>query len=338
MRLYLATKSDRLLGHDRAMTILVIASLGAWILAAAGMAATGMTVRLGSMKPLGLLLVVQIALAFYCRFRAISRLTPAVETICVFLAANIALLPISYVGMRFALPIADQQLMAIDDLMGFDWREFVGLVGANQLLSAFLGIAYMSFGAQLFLLPVYFALIGRTERGYAMILAYIMIVVVSTVIATFFPSEGAFVAYGIDRSAIGHVDPYFGYAFLEEFNAVRNAPTFEMSLDRVQGLLTFPSVHVAVAVLCLWAALGSRLLIAPFLALNVAMAASAISHGGHYLVDVLAGAIVAAICIAAAKVFFPRSGAIAARQAEADTFAAIRARRHSSLALPTGQT
>jgi membrane-associated phospholipid phosphatase len=45
--------------------------------------------------------------------------------------------------------------------------------------------------------------------------------------------------------------------------------------------------------------LGISLLRLPFAILNLLMAVSAISHGGHYLVDIIAGFVVAAAAIAA---------------------------------------
>jgi membrane-associated phospholipid phosphatase len=302
------------------MRVLAVASCIAIAVASAGLLATGMSINLASMVPMATLFASQLALAVYCRARGLTALTPAVEVICVFLAANFALLPISYIAMRFGMPIADPGLIALDAMLGFDWLHFVARVGESRLLSWLLEIAYVSFGAQLFLLPVYFALLNRCERSYAMVVAYILIVTCSSAVAAFFPAEGAFVAYAADQATIGHVDPHFGYAFLAEFDSVRTAERFEMSLDRVQGLLTFPSVHVAVAVLCLWTAAGSRLLFPLFLVLDSAMAVSAVTHGGHYLVDVIGGVLVAIVAIRTATLLFPRTDRAVSRRAEGEIF------------------
>jgi membrane-associated phospholipid phosphatase len=67
------------------------------------------------------------------------------------------------------------------------------------------------------------------------------------------------------------------------------------------GIVTMPSGHAAGAFLCAWAAWDMKLLRIPLLLLNVLMAVAAISHGGHYLVDILAGGMVAALSIALAS-------------------------------------
>ncbi|WJH40368.1 phosphatase PAP2 family protein [Aliirhizobium terrae] len=74
------------------------------------------------------------------------------------------------------------------------------------------------------------------------------------------------------------------------------------SLDRAAGIVTFPSVHAAVAVLCIWATWNSRWLRYPFLFLNLAMIVSVVTHGSHYFVDAPAGIVLCLVCIKLAQV------------------------------------
>jgi membrane-associated phospholipid phosphatase len=83
-----------------------------------------------------------------------------------------------------------------------------------------------------------------------------------------------------------------------QFYAVRDNPHFVWSLKESAGIMTFPSVHAAVAVLCAWSAWDLKALRYPVLALNIAMALSAVPSASHYLIDVVAGLGVAAFSIA----------------------------------------
>ncbi len=83
---------------------------------------------------------------------------------------------------------------------------------------------------------------------------------------------------------------------------------FVLDLDQAAGILTFPSVHAGVAALCAWAAWNSPLLRYPVLALNGAMAVSAITHGSHYLMDVIAGLGCAGVCVTVVRPFFGEQG------------------------------
>ncbi|MEX0955310.1 MAG: phosphatase PAP2 family protein [Rhizobiaceae bacterium] len=104
----------------------------------------------------------------------------------------------------------------------------------------------------------------------------------------------------------------------------RGAADFTIALDRVEGILNFPSVHAGIAVLCVWATAGSRLLFWPFVVLNTAIACAAITHGSHYLVDIVAGFVVAAACIALTQRLFPGCGIKEARIAARALFEGLR--------------
>jgi membrane-associated phospholipid phosphatase len=65
----------------------------------------------------------------------------------------------------------------------------------------------------------------------------------------------------------------------------------------LEGIVTMPSFHAAAAILLgftYWYIKSLRWL---FLTLNVIMLASAVPVGGHYLVDVVAGSVIAAASI-----------------------------------------
>ena len=69
----------------------------------------------------------------------------------------------------------------------------------------------------------------------------------------------------------------------------------------LQGIVTMPSYHTAQAILFMYVFRGQRRLFPWIVALNSLMLLSTPSMGGHYLVDMLAGAVVAAIAIASVR-------------------------------------
>jgi membrane-associated phospholipid phosphatase len=74
-----------------------------------------------------------------------------------------------------------------------------------------------------------------------------------------------------------------------------------MSVANASGIITFPSLHAAGALLCAWAAWDIKIARYPFAIWNIIMATSAISHANHYLVDVIAGIAMAALSILIVK-------------------------------------
>lgn len=291
----------------RQQTILRLTATIVLLIAAFGLWTTDVAIAPRSMVPMLGVIVALGAATIYCHARAMPRPAIVADTMLLFVIANIGLLPITYLVMRFNLPLADGWLMATDRAVGFDWVGFVKAVDGSPALSSIVTVAYSSFGPQLFLLPAFFALLRDPSRGGAMVLAYCLIVLAASLTSIWFPAKGAFVGYALDGSQLHNLSAHYGYAFLQEFDALRSEAPFVMALDRIEGLLTFPSVHAAVAVLCTWAALGSRILWLPVLILNMAMLVSAISNGGHYLIDLPAGGLLAALAITAATHILPTS-------------------------------
>jgi membrane-associated phospholipid phosphatase len=68
----------------------------------------------------------------------------------------------------------------------------------------------------------------------------------------------------------------------------------------MEGLITFPSFHTTLAVLFVAALRKHRLALVIGGVVNGSMLLSIPSEGGHYLVDVFAGALVAVLAIVAA--------------------------------------
>jgi membrane-associated phospholipid phosphatase len=167
------------------------------------------------------------------------------------------------------------------------------------VLSWLLMHAYSSFAPQLLVLPMLLILLGHPGSAFALVLGYGMAGFGASVISVWFPALGAHVTYGIASQALSSVNVHFGYAFLNEFHAVRDQATFVLSVAKAQGILTFPSLHTAVAILCAAFAASHVWLRYPILVLNVLMVVSTLTHGGHYVIDVIAGMVLALLALLA---------------------------------------
>jgi membrane-associated phospholipid phosphatase len=58
--------------------------------------------------------------------------------------------------------------------------------------------------------------------------------------------------------------------------------------DELEGLVSFPSFHVAGALIVLWAARRRRWLLMPLVCWNLVLIASTFMTGVHYVIDVIA--------------------------------------------------
>ncbi|QIK96673.1 phosphatase PAP2 family protein [Sphingomonas sp. HDW15A] len=242
----------------------------------------------------------------YVSWRKMWVFRSVLEVSCCSFVLVVPVLVLTYGSMRFNMPMADATLINLDRTLGFDWMRFVLAVDRSAFASRLLESAYSSLMKQMVLIPVLLCILNFQARAYQLMTALVVLSLLSAIVSIPFPSVGAYAGHGFDGKSLQNINAYFGYFFLESFNAVRAQDHFVLSLSNSAGIITFPSGHAAFATLSIWAAWPSRWLRYPVLALNMLMILSAITHGAHYLVDVIAGGAVAIMAIRIATRGFPR--------------------------------
>jgi membrane-associated phospholipid phosphatase len=204
----------------------------------------------------------------------------------------------TYLAIQQNLPLADEQLAFWDRAIGVDWIALMRWVDAHALVAWIFNKAYRTFSYQLLAWPIVLILCKRSVRAYQMVSAYGLLCFAASAISIWWPAVGTYSYYQFDANTLENIDQTYGYHFLTQFHRVRDEPGFVWSLKESAGILTFPSVHAAVATLCAWAMWDIRLLRYPVFMLNVAMGASAVPSANHYVIDVIAGCLVALLVVA----------------------------------------
>lgn len=301
--------------NSQARIILIWTVLGAHALVFAVLPFSNVRLDPQSLMNAYALMGIPAAFCLYAIIRRMTPLQPALETLLCGFLITMPVVISTYLAMGIAMPMTDSYLIALDERLGFDWHAFVAFVDSRPTLAWLLANAYSSFFFQLLLLPLYFSLFRKAARAYAIVFGYASLCFVSSAISVYYPALGAYAVYGVTQADLESINIKFGYFFLEQFHGVRDQAEFMLRFEESAGILTFPSVHAGVAALCAWAAWDSRLLRYPVLVLNVGMAVSALSHGSHYLVDVIAGIGVAALVILVTqRLFYTNAADTAATQ------------------------
>ena len=246
----------------------------------------------------GLIIVVFGSGILYASLRNMHPLRTALECVAYGFILTVPAAIATYLAIKVNMPLADEALVRMDAALHFDWHAFIRFMDEARLLAMSLAAAYFSFSFQLLGIPLLLVMLGRGPRAYAMVASYGLICFVASVISIWYPAFGTYVVYGVSQEQLSHINAEFGFYFLQQFNAVRSDPDFVFSINRLAGILTFPSVHAAVAALCAWTMWDVKWLRYPFAVWNSMMAISAVSHANHYLVDVIAGVGVAGLVIA----------------------------------------
>lgn len=193
-----------------------------------------------------------------------------------------------------SFPMTDEFLINADRLLGFDWLHVHDLVAQHPWQMQAWTAIYHTISWQPVLLFAILCMIGREDRCWTMLTAWMLGLVLTCALFTVFPAEAAF-----NHHNVAQPNGATTANFLPVMEALRDGSLREINRSTIQGMVTFPSFHAAAGVYFAWAAAGVRWLRIPFILLNVAMILSAIPVGGHYLVDVIGGCLLAAATIAA---------------------------------------
>ncbi|MBZ8133655.1 phosphatase PAP2 family protein [Afifella sp. IM 167] len=197
--------------------------------------------------------------------------------------------PLTYGAVSAGGPLADDALMAADRAIGFDFSAWVHFVGAQPVLSAILAYAYNLFVWQVMLVPFVLGAFCGLSEALRFTLGYLLIVTVASFIAVFVPSYGAYVAAGFGPGDLAHIDLNMLLGYIPAIDDLRAGSFAVYRADAFQGLLVFPSVHAAMGVLFARSSLRVPYFGIFLVPLNLLLIASTPSHGGHFLVDTIAG-------------------------------------------------
>ncbi|WP_420339104.1 phosphatase PAP2 family protein [Roseibium sp.] len=237
-----------------------------------------------------------------------KRFAAAFEVLGVGFLLSVPVVISTYLAISRGMPLADEWLMQVDRQLGFSWVAYVEFIDQYVLLSAVMEIAYGAFPLLLVFVPLLVIFRGDISKAYAFVFGFGFICFVSSLISAWFPAKAAFYSYGLRAADFENINPIIGYAFLDHFNAAHSGQLKTISVDNLDGILTFPSVHAAVGFWVIWAVWDLKKIRWLVGGLGLVMAISAISYGGHYLIDVIAGlGVTIATGLAAQYLFLRRT-------------------------------
>jgi hypothetical protein len=195
----------------------------------------------------------------------------------------------------------DPWLMNLDGMLGFHWPDALALAADNPWLGEATRYAYMSSLPQFALLVLVLGFSGRTYELHIFMLATVVSCLLTIAVWALFPSFGTTTVFEIDSAVEARLRPLVGSAYGAELRRLAaEGPTLISSKDAL-GLIAAPSFHTVMALLAVYAARTVPWLWPGALAVNLMVLPGVLIHGGHHLVDVLAGATVTVLGILAAK-------------------------------------
>jgi membrane-associated phospholipid phosphatase len=203
---------------------------------------------------------------------------------------------LSYVSARLNLPLNDDWLIATDKALGFDWQAYIHWFDQSSVLAFISSTAYISSGPQMLALIALLFLYKNIAHIQRFLLAFIFTGALTVILSALFPAVAGYVHYNIDVTQLHNLHPIAARIHEAPLMAMRNHTTDVIGFP-MQGLVTFPSFHSALAIVLIYAAWPIRWLRLPIIILNILVLLSTPVDGGHWLTDVIGGVAVALLVI-----------------------------------------
>jgi len=233
-----------------------------------------------------MLLIVGL-LADPARLGRAAWLVEAIEAIALLALIGMLGAVSSYVVLWHAGPLADPLLDQLDHSLGFDWVQVRKTVAMRPWAMELLERAYRA----CFWLPSAAILLlcasGRTARVHRLLSTFGLTILLGLPLFYLLPAAAAFdfYAYAPLPPNAEHYGRLIAALHAHRLHAI--------DLNDLGGIISFPSFHAIMALLFAWALWPIRYLRPLALPTNAAMWLAAIPIGGHYLVDVIGGSLVA---------------------------------------------
>lgn len=205
---------------------------------------------------------------------------------------------IFYSGRAF--PLMDAHLAYFDSAIGFDWKAYLAWFDRHPFASDVVLFGYESIAWQAVILVPALALSLQCRRVYVLVLAKIFALTATCVIALIFPVHGAYEFFGANPSDHANIALFYTNGSTAPIQALRSA-LLDGKVGADGGLISFPSFHSVLAVLYGWAAWHIPFVRWPSLLLNLLLLLATPIHGSHFLIDVIAGVLVAILAIVIAS-------------------------------------
>jgi membrane-associated phospholipid phosphatase len=231
--------------------------------------------------------------ALYTLYRPNPRLARLLSATAELLLLWVMIGALSYCGVALGRPLWDEVFQSWDEALGFNWRFWLGVLNDHPSLHLVLVFAYHSMLPQTAIAVIALATIQAYARLNVFLLAYGSAALATVAIATCMPALSPIVHLGITPADHPNIVLAVPLEFQKHALALREGTMSIIDLSGAQGLVTFPSFHTVSAVLLLLAFWTVPYLRWISLPLNTLMLVAIPIEGSHYLVDVIAGAVLA---------------------------------------------
>lgn len=246
-------------------------------------------------QPLALVLAACAGLlalkTIYTKRRPEPRLAALAESAAIMIAYTAAAGVLSYLMVTLRMPLLDEWLVSADRTLGLDWLALNEWIRGFPTFFTALVLAYGSLIPQMIFLLLFFNYRGQIARCYELVWLFVITSISCVLLSGPLPTAGAFAYF---QTSIN--EPY-----VQIFVALRDGTMKIINLQQVEGVVQFPSLHLALALCCAYVARGVKVIFPIFAILNAFVIIATPFVGGHHFADLWGGAFLTVAAIFAVK-------------------------------------
>lgn len=202
----------------------------------------------------------------------------------------------NHISMSSNFPYVDAMLLRWDSLLGIDWESYFYLIQNSGLLREIMDYSYTTLSIVSLFGYLLLMVQGELDRARSFLETFLVTAVICTTIGMFFPAKAAVAMHYGDATTLANLSTLPGVYHVEALERLRSGHPFSLDLSDLPGLVTFPSFHTAAGVILI-ASFWRTALFPLIFAYSAIMIASTPVLGGHYFVDLIGGAAIAALVI-----------------------------------------
>lgn len=211
------------------------------------------------------------------------------------------------VFLRFPVrgPLLDPALIRADAFLGFSWPVAIETLVQYPIIGKALGLVYNSSLPQIFVLIGFLVITGRYRQMQRALIAGMAGLLLVTAIWWIWPAVGPSVQFTIAPEMAERIGLVTNQSYSDSLMRLSQDGLGIITPGAILGVVGFPSYHTVMALMMIWYLRATPMFFVA-LALNLAMFPAILTHGGHHLMDVAAGAITFSLAAMIAAWLVPR--------------------------------
>jgi membrane-associated phospholipid phosphatase len=227
--------------------------------------------------------------AAYYRHRQELRVASTLAILASFMWSGFAGFSLAMLALEAGFPLVDRLLATLDRALLFDQERFAWAIASLPGAGATLDVIYMLSVPLIFAAALVHALRADREKLRELSIVYTGSLAATVLISGLTPAIGTFAHYGFPPELTSLLPARAGTYHLEDFARIR-AGDFTLDPLAMNGVVTFPSFHMVMAMIIAFTFRSIPIVNIAAVGISALTIVATIIIGGHYVIDLVAGA------------------------------------------------